>query len=174
MAKDYRAKIDVKVTLSAVTPKTGLEKRGPYERNLRVLRGSQTKNLNEVEAADIQTAIDDAITRIGRQWPLQTAEPPEVETTPVVTVGTTTVTLVGRVHPHGVSTVITFLWGTNPANLNQTIGASQSPSSANAWTVVNRSRSGLTANTQYYYRIRCVAGTITVYSELRSFKTLAT
>lgn len=73
---DFILDIEVKVTVKPVSPKVGLTQRGPYERNLFVVR--ESKKVHYVgDKTDVATMVANAIKPISRQWPLGT-EPPVI------------------------------------------------------------------------------------------------
>jgi hypothetical protein len=169
---DFKLNIEVKVTVKPVNPKTGDTQRGPYERNLFVVRESQDAHYVGAKA-DIAALVADAVPVISRLWALGDDEPPEVSSQAVATKATTTATVPGIVHDHGVSTVVTAEYGVTKA-LGSSQAATQSPLSGDAATPVTCLLTGLTAGTKYYYRIKAVSAGATVYSELRAFTTNAT
>ncbi|RLD59834.1 MAG: hypothetical protein DRI97_00095 [Bacteroidetes bacterium] len=170
--QDFKLDIVVKVTAKPVNPKVGTTQRGPYERNLFVV--SETKKVHYVgDKADIAGFVADAIPVIARQWELSASEPPEVTAQAVVTVATTTATVPGIVDDQGVSTVVTAEYGVTE-ELGSSQAATQSPLSGDAPTAVTCLLTGLTAGTQYYYRIKALSAAGTIFSELKTFTTPAT
>jgi len=167
--KDYRLDVEVKVRKRSLSPKTGQTQRGPLERNAGVIRENVSVNFVGTDA-EIATAVQNALDSVSRQWPKSATEPPQVSALEPATVGETTATLPGMVHPHGTSTVITFEYGTTP-ELGTSEAADESPSTADEWTAVGVDLTGLTADTQYYFRVKVVASGETRYSGLQTFKT---
>lgn len=79
--------------------------------------------------------------------------------------------LAGTVNGFGLSTAVTFLWGTASNALNQTVTALESPVIPAGDTVVSATISGLTGNTTYYYRVRAATTAGTTLGTILSFKT---
>lgn len=79
-----------------------------------------------------------------------------------------------KVNPQGVSTTVTWEYGTTTA-----LGSSVSRNPATAITdavevsVLSTALSALTANTTYYYRVKTVGGGFTRYGQVLNFKTNA-
>lgn len=85
----------------------------------------------------------------------------------------TTATFRGTVHPQNVSTVVTFLSGTTQEAADNEDAAAESPVSGVSLVTVSFAETGLTAETTYYYRVKCVAGGVTTISEPVQFTTTA-
>ena len=71
---DFILDIEVKVTAKPVNAKVGTTQRGPYERNLFVVRESVKKSYVG-DKADIAIMVVDAIKPLSQQWPLGVAPP---------------------------------------------------------------------------------------------------
>ena len=170
--KDFILDVEVKITKKVVAPKTGQTQRGPYERNLGVV--TEKKKIRYFgTSASIATMAENAISAITRQWPLATNEPAQATAKVPTTLAATTATLIGAVHDHGVSTVVTFEYGTTPL-LGTSATADESPLSGDAWTAVSKAVASLVASTQYYCRVKAVSSGVTVYSPIITFVTPAT
>ena len=167
--KDYILDVEVKVTKRQVTPKTGQTQRGPYERNAGVVTEKRKTRFFGTNAA-LATLIANAAESIGRQWPLDPDEPAQATVKVPTVLAATTATLIGEVHDHGVSTVITFEYGTTPL-LGTSATADESPLSGDAWTAVSKDVTSLVAETQYYCRVKAVSSGITIYSPIITFVT---
>ena len=167
--QDFILEAEVKITAKPVHPKTGLRFRGPYERNLFVTRET-SKTLFVGTKANIATMVENAIKPISRQWALDSNDPPQVLAQVPSEIYDESAVLAGKVHDHGVSTVVTFEFGTDPNDLTGE-AAAESPLSGDAWTDVSLDKSSLEAGTQYYYRVKAVSDGATVYSNLVSFET---
>jgi hypothetical protein len=84
----------------------------------------------------------------------------------------TSATFNGTVGPQSVSSVITFEWGISLNALATSSAAAQSPS-ASATPIAVTFAATLIASTTYYYRIKVVSATGTVWSDPISFTTPA-
>jgi phosphodiesterase/alkaline phosphatase D-like protein len=172
--QDFVLDVEVKVTAKPVSPKTGITQRGPYERNLFVVQ-DRKKVKYTGDKADIAGFVEDAVS-VATQEYLQGLQMPKI----VVVSAEDTITaaaanLNATIDNQGVSTAFSADYGTTPALGSNQAGTSTPDTSANGTdTAIVVPLSGLSANTQYYYRIKLVSATGTVYSELKSFKTLAT
>ena len=167
--KDYVLEVEVKVTKKMVTPKTGTTQRGPYEKNAGTIT-ERRKALFFGTSAQIATLAQNAANSIGRAWPLDPDEPAQAEAKVPTVLAATTATLIGSVHDHGVSTVVTFEYGTTPL-LGTSATADESPLSGDAWTAVSKDVTSLVAETQYYCRVKAVSSGVTVYSPIITFTT---
>lgn len=171
--QDFKLDIEVKVTAKPVNPKVGTTQRGPYERNLFVVHGS--RKIHYVgEKADIATLVDNAVTIASKEF-LQGLEMPRiVQVLPYDTLAATSVNLNANIDNQGVSTAFSVDYGTTPALGSNQVGAASPDTSADdADQDVVVALSGLTAETQYYYRFKIVSATGTHYSELKTFTTPA-
>ena len=72
--QDFILDIEVKVTAKPVNAKVGTTQRGPYERNLFVVRESVKKSYTGLKG-DIATMAANAVKPISQQWPLGVAPP---------------------------------------------------------------------------------------------------
>jgi len=171
--QDFKLEIEVKVIAKPITPNLGLDNAGPQERTLMVV--SQKAVANYVgEKADIATMIGNALLPLTTGRALSAVVPPVMKATAATSIGAAAATFNGTVDPNGTSTAITFEYGLTRA-LGTSVAAAQSPSSsATPISVSYVKGSGLTANTRYYLRIKCVAHSVTTYSNIITFKTLAT
>ena len=172
---DFKLDIELKITAKPLTPKTGLQTRVPLERNMFVVTEKLTRFLYGAAKADIATLAANAILVPSRSWELSATTPAECRTLPATTVTTAAYTLNGSVHPHATSTAISFDHGTTIALGTNNNAVSGTPSTADAWTAFSYTRSaGVTADTQYYFRVKAVQGTLTLYGQILTFKTPAT
>jgi len=251
---DFILDIEVKVTAKPVNAKVGTTQRGPYERNLFVVRES-VKTAFSGNKGDIALMVADAVKPISRQWPLGVTPPtintisgasPLAATTatinanvtdgavavasgdlsldvvatagtitrasgsflddgfrPGMTIDTTGFTNAGNNSDFIIDTVtdlvITVVDNTGMVNetgggnenvdatttgvfieygsakdvLDTVVQADESPLSGLTATDVDFSLTGLTAETQYYYRVAIVAGGLTVRSQMKTFTTPA-
>lgn len=95
-------------------------------------------------------ATDNALWRYG---PTPSSQPPSVVTRDVSSASATKLTLTGVVHPHGLSTTVTFEFGTSPTNLTQTINATPGNANGSAPVNVSATITFLNPDTTYYYRV---------------------
>jgi len=79
-------------------------------------------------------------------------------------------TLNGSVIDNDQSVVVTFLWGVNFGDPEEEDAAAQSPVSGDTTTAVTFAAT-LLAETTYYYRVKTVAGGVTVISDPIEFTT---
>lgn len=172
---DFKLDIEFKITAKPLTPKTGLGIRGPLERNMFVVTQRLTRFLYGAAKADIATLVSNAALIPSRSWALSATEPVECITLPASTITAAAYTLNGSVHPHATSTAISFDHGTTIALGTNNAAALGTPSTADAWTAFSYTRSsGVTASTQYYFRVKVVQGSLTLYGQILTFKTPAT
>ena len=172
--QDFKLDIEVKVTVKPVSPKLGLTQRGPYERNLFVVQ--ESKKVHYVgDKADVATLVADAMS-VATQEFLQGDEMPKIVAVAAEdTITTVAANLNATIDNQGVSTAFSADYGLTPALGSNQAGTSTPDASADdSDTAIVIPLSGLTAGKQYYYRIKIVSATGTVYSELKSFQTLAT
>ncbi len=167
--KDFILEVEVKITKRQVTPKTGLTQRGPYEKNAGTILERRKTHFFGTSAQLAAFAVN-AAKAITRQWAMSSNEPAQATAKVPTTYADTTATLIGEVHDHGVSTIVTFEYGTTIA-LGTSVAAAESPLSGDAWTDVSLARTGLSDDTQYFYRIKAVSDGVTVYSPIVTFKT---
>ena len=172
--EDFKLDIEVKVTVKPVSPKVGLTQRGPYERNLFVVQ--ESKKVHYVGAkADVATLVANAMTVASKEYLQGLQMPKIVAVAAESTITAAAANLNATIDNQGVSTAFSADYGLTPALGSNQAGTSTPDASANGTDVaIVVPLSGLTANTQYYYRIKIVSATGTVYSELKSFKTFAT
>jgi hypothetical protein len=96
-------------------------------------------------------------------------EDPESFSMPASNLSKTGATLNGTVNPGGLSTAVTFEYGTT-TSYDRTITAIQSPVSGNNITNVSAEISGLTIGTTYHYRVKAENSHWTVYSSDTEFE----
>jgi len=96
--------------------------------------------------------------------------PPEVWTEDAEVTSPTEATLNGRVLSQEVNTVTTFNYGTTP-ELGTSVTADESPINDAEVETAHYDLTGLTPETKYYFRIKGVSTTKTVYGLLKSFVT---
>ena len=172
--QDFVLDIEVKVTAKPVSPKVGITQRGPYERNLFVVHGSK-KVRYAGDKTDIAGLVDDAVSIATKEF-LQGDEMPKiVAVADEDTITAAAANLNATIDNQGVSTAFSADYRTSPDNLgsNQVGTSSPDASADDSDTAIVIPLSGLSADTQYYYRIKIVSATGTAYSELKSFKTAA-
>jgi hypothetical protein len=93
-------------------------------------------------------------------------------TEPATNISASGVTLNGTVNANGLSTIVTFEYGTT-LSYGQTVTAAQSAVTGNTNTNVSADISGLTPDTIYYFRIKAVNSLGTVSGDDGTFTTLA-
>jgi len=169
---DFKLNIEVRVTVKPVNLKLGTTQRGPYERNLFVVRESKTSHYVGAKT-DVATLAVNAVKVMSRQWALASGEPPTVSANAATLILDTIATVTGLVDANSVSTAITCEYGTTAA-LGSSTAATESPLSGAAAATVTCPLTGLTASTKYYYRLKVVSTAGTLYSELRAFTTAVT
>lgn len=172
--QDFVLDVEVKVTAKPVSPKVGTTQRGPYERNLFVVQ-DRKKVKYAGEKGDIAGLVSDAVS-VATQEFLQGSEMPKIVAVLAPdTILTTSANMNANIDNQGVSTAYSVDYGTTPALGSNQVGASSPDASADdADQDVVVALSGLTADTQYYYRWKIVSATGTVYSDLKTFTTAAT
>jgi len=171
---DFIIDIEVKATVKPVNPKVGLTQRGPYERNLFVVR--ESKKVHYVgDKTDVAGFVTDALS-VATQEFLQGDEMPKIVAVAAEdTITSSAANLNATIDNQGVSTAFSADYGTTPAlGTNQAGTSTPDISADDSDTAIVIPLTGLDADTQYYYRIKIVSATGTVYSELKSFKTAAT
>lgn len=170
---DFKLDIEVKVTVKPVSPKVGTTQRGPYERNLFVVR--ETKKVHYVgDKADVAGFVAAAV-NVASQTFLEGLEMPRiVSVDPLDTLIATAVNLNATGDNQGVSTTPTAEYGiTTALGTPQASTVTPDASADDTDTAYVFAVTGLTAETKYYYRIKLVSATGTVYSELKTFTTPA-
>ncbi len=168
---DFKLDIEVKVTVKPVSPKVGTLKRGPYERNLFVVR--ESKKVHYVGSKeDVAGFVAAAVDLASKEY-LKGLEMPKIlSVDPLDTLAATAVNLNATGDNIGVSTVPTAEYGiTSALGSSQASTVTPDASNESTDTAYVFALTGLTASTQYYYRIKLVSATGTVYSELKTFTT---
>jgi hypothetical protein len=172
---DYKLDIEIKIVAKPIAPKVGLESRGPMERNAFTVIDRATRYLYGAAKTDVAPFVTNALKIPTRNWALSTVEPPEALTLAATTITVSAYTLNGSVHPHATSTAISFDHGTDLTMGSNNAAASGTPSALNAFTAFSYTRSsGVTASTQYYFRVKAIQGAITIYGQTLTFRTPAT
>ncbi len=97
--------------------------------------------------------------------------PPSATSSDASSISATSATLNGSVNANGTSTTITFEYGTT-FMYGSSISATPSTSAGITPETVTAVITGLTANTDYHFRIKAVSAGGTVYGEDKIFKTL--
>lgn len=116
--------------------------------------------------------LSDAESVLEHGYVLGTDAPPTAVTDESVSVSATSESLRGTVNSQTVSTVVTFDYGLTLA-LGSTTTAVESPLTGAVAETVSKTATGLTAETKYYYRVKAVSATKTVYGLIKSFTTPA-
>jgi hypothetical protein len=98
-----------------------------------------------------------------------TKEEPESSTQPATNLSKTGATLNGTVNPNGLTTTVTFEYGTSTSYESSVIAA-QSPVNGNGITDVSAEISGLTLGTIYHFRVKAENSHWTVYSRDNEFE----
>jgi uncharacterized protein (TIGR02145 family) len=106
----------------------------------------------------------------GSDMTFTTTEPPVALTGSASYVGSTTATLGGTVNAKGLSTTITFEYGTTTA-YGLTATAAESPLTGSTNNSVTAAISSLTAATTYHFRVKAVSSGGTVYGNDGTFTT---
>jgi hypothetical protein len=96
---------------------------------------------------------------------------PSATTRPVINISATGATLFGTVNANGLSTTVTFEYGTT-TSYNSTVTASQSPLAGNGITDFSVDISGLMPGTAYHFRVKTVNNMGTAYGDDIIFTTL--
>lgn len=171
--QDFKLDIVVKVVVKPVSPKVGTTQRGPYERNLFVV--SETKKVHYVgEKGDVAGFVAAAVTVAGKEYLAGLQMPKVVSVDPMGTIAATTAVVNATGDNQGVSTAPTVEYGvTSELGSSQASTVTPDVSANGTDTAYIFNLTGLTASTKYYYRIKMVSATGTVYSELKSFTTPA-
>jgi hypothetical protein len=96
-------------------------------------------------------------------------EEPESFTLPVTKLSKTGATLNGTVNPNGLSTIVTFEYGTT-TSYDSTVTAFESPVTGDNITNVSAAISGLIIGTIYHYRVKAENSHWTLYSSDNEFE----
>lgn len=168
--QDLILDIEVKITARPVAPRPGKLVPGPREKNLMVVRDFR-KTLFHGEKQNLAELAENAVLAAARQWALADDEPPEVSVMYPDMIDDDEADIRGHVHSHGVSTAISIEYGTTP-ECGNSANVDESPLSDDEWKEVNVNIDDLSADTLYYYRLKCVSDGGTVYSNTMVFKTL--
>lgn len=171
---DFKLDITVSVSVKPVNPKVGTTQRGPWERNLYVVKETKSVLYHNVDAADVAALVPIAVDSIARQTAAGLTPPQVVGTLPDGTIAATTAALSATGDNQGVSTVPTCEYG-----LTEALGTSQAStvtpdaSADGTDTDYDFALTGLTASTKYYWRVKLVSASGTSYGPLRTFTTPA-
>ena len=98
-----------------------------------------------------------------------TKDEPECSTQAASNLSKTEAILNGAVNPYGLSTRVTFEYGTT-TSYDSTVTASQSPVSGDSIVKVNATLSGLTCGTVYHFRVRSENSHWTVFGSDLTFE----
>jgi hypothetical protein len=98
---------------------------------------------------------------------------PSASTGSATNISTNSATLNGTVNPNGMTTAVSFQYGTTTAYGNQ-LGADQSPVSDSSNVSVSTNISGLQANTLYHFRVVAIGGGTTANGSDATFTTSQT
>lgn len=97
---------------------------------------------------------------------------PSVTANAASNVLTTSATLTGTVNANAsTTTAITFRWGTSSGSLSNTLNVTPSSATGNSSTTVQANLTGLSANTQYFYKLTATNGISTTDSTTLNFTT---
>ncbi len=137
--------------------------------------GTQRKIISEIETVEIpqdewDQRLADAEKVLHYGYPIGANRPPSIIADAETNLAHSSVTLNGTGVAWAVATVVTFQYGTTKA-LGTNVAADESPIIGIVNESVHTDLAGLTASTKYYWRIRIVSATKTVYSLIRSFTT---
>ncbi len=169
---DFILDVEAKITAKPVNPKVGANFRGPYQRNMRVFSEKATVFYFGTTAG-IKGFLTNAIEVLSKQRVLG-AEAPMIETGAVTSITATTATINFRCLPAGVTTTMRTFHGTNKDVITTEITPTTVTSASATWINNTSLLTGLTANTNYFYRARATRAGYEVWGELRRFRTLAT
>ncbi len=114
-------------------------------------------------------ATSDAGTTLGSDSSFVTAEPPAASTSAASSIGSTTVTLNGKVDPNGRSTTYLFEYGTTTGYGSKT--SASSAGSGTSSTSVAKGVSGLQQGTTYHFRISATSDAGTTKGADQAFTT---
>lgn len=136
--------------------------------------GTQRKIISEIETVEIpedewDQRLADAEKVLHYGYVVDGDRPPYINSESETDITHNSATLNGIVYPWEIATVVTFQYGTTKA-LGTDVAADESPVSGTK-DPVHTDLAGLAASTKYYWRIRIVNATKTVYSLIKSFTT---
>jgi len=171
---DFKLDIEVKVTVKPVNPKVGTTQRGPWERNLYVVKEEKSTLYHNVAKADVATLVSNAMPVIAEQQAIGLKPPKIVGVLPYGTIADVTAVVNATGDNQGVSTVPTCEYG-----ITEALGSSQAStvtpdvSADGTDTDYIFNLAGLTASTKYYWRAKVVSVNGTQFGPLKSFTTTA-
>ena len=172
---DFKLDIEVKVTVKPVNPKVGTTQRGPWEKNLYVVKEEKSVLYHNVAKADVATLVANAMPVIAEQQAIGLKPPKVVGTLPNGAIATTTAVLNATGDNQGVSTAPTCQYGATEALGSEQAAATTPDASADGTnTDYIFNLTGLSASTKYYWRVKLVSTSGTQYGPLKSFTTPAT
>lgn len=171
---DFKLDIEVKVTVKPVNPKVGTTKRGPWERNLYIVKETKSVMYHNVDKADVATLVSNAMPVVAEQQAIGLKPPKIVGTLPDGVIADTTAALNATGDNQGVSTVPTCEYGVTEAlGTSQASTVTPDVSADGTDTDYAFALTGLTAETKYYWRAKVVSTDGTQYGPLRTFTTTA-
>lgn len=172
---DFKLDITVSVSVKPVNPKVGTTRRGPWERNLYVVKETKSVLYHNVDAADVAALVPNAVAAIAEQQALGVKPPQVVGILPDGVIATTTAALNATGNNQGVSTVPTCEYGTT-TELGSSQASTVTPDASVIGTLTDYAfaLTGLTLSTKYYWRVKMVSASGTSYGPLKSFTTPAT
>jgi uncharacterized protein (TIGR02145 family) len=112
-------------------------------------------------------------TGYGNQITFTTLNVPTTNTLPATNINQSDVTLNGSVNPNGISTIVSFEYGTT-TDYGDTVSATQSPVTGNTTTNINATITGLIVSTSYHFRVKSVNSLGTIYGNDVTFVTTIT
>jgi len=172
---DFKLDIEVKVTVKPVNPKVGSTQRGPWERNLYVVKEEKSVLYHNVAKADVATLVANAMPVVAEQQAVGLKPPKVVGILPNGTIAATTAALNATGDNQGVSTAPTCEYGVTTAlGTSQASTVTPDVSADGTDTDYAFALTGLTASTKYYWRVKLVSTSGTQYGPLKSFTTPAT
>jgi hypothetical protein len=158
------------VTLTSYTPSVCVID-GTNALQINVL-SSGSCQIRATQAGNVTYAPASPVEWIFLVSPSVVASAPGVTTSAATDVAITTATLNGEVNANGASTAVTFCWGT-ASNLASCSSVNATPGTVtgNSVTEVSFSLTGLTASTQYFYRVSGVNSVNTSNGTILNFTT---